>query len=92
MPVMSCSPSSDGGQTHEITPVPIVQKYRNPIISTSLPDPSVIKASDGYFYLYATEDIRNLPIYRSTNLLDWKYVGTAFTDESRPQWNPRGSQ
>ena len=27
--------------------------YRNPVIDYSLPDPSVIKADDGYFYLYA---------------------------------------
>ncbi len=65
-------------------------KYKNPIINASLPDPSVIKAQDGLFYLYATENIRNLPIYRSDNLVDWDYVGTAFDDESRPKWNPNG--
>ena len=65
--------------------------YRNPIIDTSLPDPTVIRAQDGFFYLYATENIRNLPIYRSRNLVDWSFVGTAFTDESRPQWNPKGN-
>ena len=32
--------------------------YRNPVINYSLPDPSVIKGGDGYYYLYATEDIR----------------------------------
>ena len=36
--------------------------YNNPVIDYSLPDPTIIKADDGYFYLYATEDIRNLPI------------------------------
>ena len=40
----------------------------------SLPDPSVIEGDDGYYYLYATEDIRNLPIHRSKNLVDWEYV------------------
>lgn len=58
--------------------------YRNPVINYSLPDPSVIEGGDGYFYLYATEDIRNLPIHRSKNLVDWEYVGTAFTDRTRP--------
>ena len=66
-------------------------EYRNPIIRRSLPDPSVIKAPDGYYYLYATENIRNLPIYRSKNLVDWEFVATAFTKESRPQWNPKGN-
>ena len=65
-------------------------KYQNPIINASLPDPSVIKAHDGHYYLYATENIRNLPIYRSDNLVEWDYVGTAFDDESRPKWNPNG--
>lgn len=49
--------------------------YRNPVIDYSLPDPSVIEGDDGYYYLYATEDIRNLPIHRSRNLVDWEYVG-----------------
>ena len=65
--------------------------YTNPMINTSLPDPTVIRADDGYFYLYATEDIRNLPIYRSRDLTDWQFVGTAFTDDTRPQWNKKGN-
>ena len=67
------------------------QVYRNPVINVSVPDPTVIRAKDGYFYLYGTENIRNLPIYRSSNLVDWSFVGTAFTDETRPQWNPKGN-
>lgn len=65
--------------------------YTNPVINTSLPDPTVIRADDCYFYLYATEDIRNLPIYRSRDLTDWQFVGTAFTDDTRPQWNKKGN-
>ncbi|MCD8267830.1 MAG: family 43 glycosylhydrolase [Parabacteroides sp.] len=64
--------------------------YKNPVIDYSLPDPSIIKANDGYFYLYATEDIRNLPIHRSKNLVDWEEVGTAFTDKTRPTFEPKG--
>lgn len=53
-----------------ITPQPTEKdKYRNPIINQSLPDPTVIKANDGNFYLYATEDIRNVPIFRSSDLI-----------------------
>lgn len=90
MPILGCSSSDDGGHSQDNKPIPVVQKYRNPIIATSLPDPSIVKSPDGVFYLFATEDIRNLPIYRSTDLLKWQYVGTAFTDESRPKWNPGG--
>ena len=63
-------------------------KYSNPVIDYSLPDPSIIKGEDGYFYLYATEDIRNLPIHRSKDLVNWEFLGTAFTDESRPDFEP----
>ena len=44
--------------------------FSNPIIKQSVPDPTIIKANDGYFYLYGTEDTRNMPIYRSRNLID----------------------
>ena len=64
--------------------------YRNPVIDRSAPDPTVLRADDGTFYLYSTEDVRNLPIYSSRNLVDWKFVGTAFNEQSRPQWLPDG--
>lgn len=64
--------------------------YHNPIIDYSLPDPSIIQADDGYFYVYATEDIRNLPIHRSKDLVNWEFVGTAFTDETRPDFEKEG--
>ena len=63
---------------------------RQPVIDMSAPDPTVIRAEDGTFYLYATEDTRNVPIFHSANLVDWKLVGTAFTDNSRPKWLPKG--
>ena len=65
--------------------------YSNPVIDNSLPDPTVVKAPDGYFYLYATENIRNVPIYRSQNLVDWRYMGTAFTNATRPTMVPKGN-
>lgn len=64
--------------------------YQNPVINYSLPDPSIIDGGDGYYYLYATEDIRNLPIHRSKNLIDWEYVGTAFTERTRPNFEEKG--
>lgn len=64
--------------------------YKNPVINYSLPDPTVIKANDGYFYLYATEDIRNTPIHRSKDLVNWELVGTAFTDTTWPTFEPKG--
>ena len=77
--------------TMAVSPVTAQTQYSNPVIDTSLPDPTVIKAGDGYFYLYATENIRNVPIYRSKDLVAWRYMGTAFTDATRPQMVPGGN-
>ena len=64
--------------------------YSNPVVAQSLPDPTLIKAEDGFFYLYATEDIRNTPIMRSADLVNWEQVGTAFTEDTRPTFEPGG--
>ena len=66
------------------------ETYKNPVVAYSLPDPTVIRASDGNFYLYATENIRNLPIHRSKDLVHWELVGTAFTEKTRPNFEPKG--
>ena len=58
--------------------------FQNPVIYTNLADPTVVRADDGYFYVYATEDIRNIPIFRSEDLVSWQFMGRAFTDETRP--------
>ncbi len=63
------------------------KSYHNPIIKQSVPDPTVIRAKDGYFYLYGTEDTRNMPIFKSKDMVSWEYVGTVFTDETRPAWD-----
>lgn len=65
--------------------------YRNPVVNYSLPDPSVIRADDGCFYLYATEDIRHLPIHKSKDLVNWELAGTAFTQDTRPVFEPKGN-
>jgi arabinan endo-1,5-alpha-L-arabinosidase len=69
---------------------PEIKTYMNPICNYSLPDPTVIRASDGYFYLFATEDIHNTPILQSSDLTTWKLLGTAFTDQTRPVFEPGG--
>jgi arabinan endo-1,5-alpha-L-arabinosidase len=64
--------------------------YTNPVVAQSLPDPTIIRAADGYFYLYATEDTRNTPIYRSSDLVNWTFQKTAFTNSTRPTFEPSG--
>lgn len=65
-------------------------KYTNPVVNTSMPDPTIIRVADGTFFLYATENVRNTPIMKSANLVDWDFVGTAFTDNTRPTFEPKG--
>ncbi|NDV64141.1 family 43 glycosylhydrolase [Bacteroides sp. 224] len=64
--------------------------YKNPVVEVGMPDPTVIKAADGYFYVYATESTRNVPIMKSKDLVQWTYCNTAFTNKTRPKFEPRG--
>lgn len=83
---MNCSgKDNEGSKKH-----PASKTYSNPVIAQSLPDPTIIKAANGLFYLYATEDTHNIPIFSSANLVDWSFLGTAFTNESRPVFEPNG--
>lgn len=90
--ISCCLVGCSSGSTSSTTKEKETEKnmYSNPVVDYSLPDPSVIKGDDGYFYLYATEDIRNLPIHRSKDLLNWEFVGTAFTENTRPNFEPKG--
>jgi arabinan endo-1,5-alpha-L-arabinosidase len=70
---------------------------QNPVFEPVLADPSIIKGQDGYYYAYGTEDdwgdgegAKYIPILKSSNLTDWKYVGNAFTDKDRPTWKQGG--
>ncbi len=86
---IACSANDHSKDENEL-PIPEVDDskiaYHNPVIRIAAPDPTVIRAEDGTYYLYATEDIRNLPIFKSKNMIDWEEVGTAFTDKTRPDF------
>ena len=56
--VLMLSACATGSQTESPEP-PKVLTFNNPIIKTSLPDPTVVRAPDGHFYLYATEDVHH---------------------------------
>jgi len=70
--------------------------YQNPIFEPDLADPSVIRAADGWFYAYGTQNHwahginRITPIIRSRNLVKWEYVADAFTPASKPAWHNGG--
>lgn len=65
------------------------EAYTNPLYTPDFPDPTAIKAPDGYFYAYSTQSARNgapqyVPIIRSRDLVNWEEVGAALTE--RPNW------
>jgi arabinan endo-1,5-alpha-L-arabinosidase len=67
---------------------PAVQPtYANPVLDTDFPDPAVIRARDGYYYVYATQGgdpIRNIQVARSADLVNWTLVGDALP--VKPSW------
>jgi len=87
--LLSCG--SDDGISNNSDNTVASTTYRNPIINENCPDPTVMKANDGYFYVYSTQnnlkgDIRYIPIHRSKDLIHWSYVGTAFDGTNHPTW------
>jgi hypothetical protein len=71
--------------------------FANPVsksFADTFADPSVIRGKDGWWYSYGTSDPlregegtpHRIPIARSQDLVDWTYVGDAFTAGNRPTW------
>ncbi|MBP3774584.1 MAG: family 43 glycosylhydrolase [Bacteroidaceae bacterium] len=58
--------------------------FKNPIIDEDAPDPTVMKAKDGYYYLYSTGD----KIFRSPDMVNWKHVGRFFEQGKEPTFVP----
>ena len=68
-------------------------QYTNPVVTPVAADPSIIRAPDGTFYLYATQDDwgegpHYIPIFRSDDLITWTFVKDAFTWP--PGWKEGG--
>lgn len=72
--------------------------YSNPVFNRPIADPTVLFDKDSkIFYAYGTSDswadkkgIRWVPIIESTDLVNWKYKGNAFTNDSKPNWKEGG--
>lgn len=61
-------------------------------IDADFPDPAVTRASDGYYYAYATQSVRqtgtiNIQVARSRNLVAWQQLGNALP--AKPRWASR---
>lgn len=55
-------------------------------VLTGMPDPAIIAHGDNSFYIFATG--KGLPIYHSTDLVQWTAVGTVF-DTPVPSWSKK---
>jgi arabinan endo-1,5-alpha-L-arabinosidase len=63
--------------------------YANPVIDGDFPDPAVLRAPDGDFYVYATQGWRegrvlNIQVARSADLVTWTHLGDALP--GKPAW------
>ena len=63
--------------------------FTNPIFDADFADPTVIRASDGWYYAYATQTERagatlNVQVMRSLDLRQWEHLGDALP--ARPSW------
>lgn len=67
------------------------QTYTNPVLDFDSPDPTVIRDTSGFYYMFTTESSRGIPIYRSGNLVRWTLIGTVFSDVTRPSFVKDGS-
>ncbi len=77
--------------------------YTNPVFDTDFPDPTVMRASDGWYYAYATQTIingqtLNIQVARSLNLVNWEHLGDAlpvkpgWANQTQKFWAPHVSQ
>ncbi|TWD80641.1 glycosyl hydrolase family 43 [Kribbella amoyensis] len=61
-------------------------------------DPAVIQGRDGYWYAYATSDplvsggpFGLMHMARTKDFGSWEYLGTVFSDSTKPKWAAPGS-
>lgn len=66
--------------------------------SDTYADPSAIRGKDGWWYTYATSDpLRSggehglMHMARTRDWSSWEYLGTVFTDATRPDWAAPGA-
>lgn len=63
--------------------------FTNPIIDDNFPDPTILRAADGWYYAYGTQTKRagtiiNLQVARSRDLVAWEYLGEGLP--AKPSW------
>ncbi len=90
----SCKPTEPEILIWNDTPTTADTLYQNPVFEPDLADPSIVRAADGWFYAYGTENSwsaginRMVPIIKSKNMTKWEYVTDAFA--TKPTWKTSG--
>lgn len=92
---VACNSDSDAAEDNEDDIIP-EGYFKNPVFEPVFADPTVIKAGDGFFYAYATQDAWEygepdhlIAIIRSKDLVEWEFVGDAFT--TKPIWEGKSN-
>ena len=58
-----------------------VLRFRNPVLAGDRPDPAVLRVGDEYWMTYSSfESAPGLPLYRSTDLVNWTFEGSALAE------------
>lgn len=61
------------------------QSANPPVIAGDLPDPTIIKTTDGYYAAgTSSEWAPHFPVYKSSDLFNWKQTGYIF--DKAPEW------
>ena len=89
------------GTTAAVAAPPSPVSTVNPISSSfadTFADPSIIQGRDGYWYAYATSDplvaggpFGLMHMARTKDFSSWEYLGTVFSDATKPAWAAPGS-
>ncbi|HEY0547357.1 MAG TPA: glycoside hydrolase family 43 protein [Pyrinomonadaceae bacterium] len=85
--VAAATPTRQRGATQKA--VAVAANFTNPVLDQDFPDPTVIRAPDGWYYAYGTQGARegksiNIQVARSKDLVRWEHLGDALP--VKPAW------
>lgn len=105
MLLASCGGTSSAGSSNQNTSSSSSEQesssvvevnFENPVFEPVFADPSVIRAEDGTFYAFGTQDtsqwgdsfgVKYGPIISSKDLVNWKFEKAVFNAVTFPTWN-----
>ncbi len=92
------APAPRGASSTGGTPPAAERRYANPLVDEDFPDPTVLRAADGFYYAYATQTelpgaagraptTVNVQVMRSPDLVRWTRLPDALP--AKPPWASR---